>query len=147
SGQSSEREVVRVQSAKWSERERPAARRTSPFSCLLRLNCPTERMKVFVAALFLLILSLATVSTFEGQPRSPAAVNLSTICCFKYRHEKKVLPRKQVVGYRNALNCNLPAIVLVTNKNTEVCTNPSKEWVQNYINDPKLPLLPPVRSI
>ncbi|CAK6438258.1 unnamed protein product [Pipistrellus nathusii] len=102
-------------------------------------------MKVFVAALFLLI--LATVSTFEGQPRSPAAVNLSASCCLKYKYEKKVLPRKQVVGYRKALNCNLPAIILVTNKNKEVCTNPSKEWVQNYINDPKLPLLPPVKSI
>lgn len=55
-------EVIRVQSAKWSERERPAASRTSALSCLLRLNCPPERMKVFVAALFLLLLSPSTAS-------------------------------------------------------------------------------------
>lgn len=55
-------EVIRVQSPKWSERERPAASRTSALSRLLRLNCPTEKMKVFVAALFLLLLSLSTAS-------------------------------------------------------------------------------------
>lgn len=39
------------------------------------------------------------------------AVNLSTSCCLKYQYEEKVLPRKLVVGYRKALNCNLSAIM------------------------------------
>ncbi|XP_027984364.2 C-C motif chemokine 16 [Eptesicus fuscus] len=100
-------------------------------------------MKVFVAALFLLILSLTTASAFQGQPRSPVAVNLSASCCLKYQYEEKVLPRKRVVGYRKAFNCYLPAVILVTKKNREICTNPNKEWVQDYIRDPNLPLLPP----
>nr|KAF6295273.1 C-C motif chemokine ligand 16 [Myotis myotis] len=72
---------------------------------------------------------------------SPMSVNISPSCCLK--HEEKVLPRKLVVGYRKAFNCNLPAIILVTKKKREICTNPNNKWVQDYIKDPNLPLLPP----
>ncbi|XP_046936805.1 C-C motif chemokine 16 isoform X1 [Lynx rufus] len=71
----------------------------------------------------------------------PESVNHSPTCCLKY-HEK-VLPKKLVVGYRKALNCYLPAIIFVTKKNREVCANPNNKWVQEYIKDPNLPLLPP----
>ncbi|KAL2765378.1 C-C motif chemokine 16 precursor [Daubentonia madagascariensis] len=97
-------------------------------------------MKVPVAAFFLLIFILTTTSASYSQPKIPESVNQPPTCCLKY-HEK-VLPRKLVVGYRKALNCHLPAIIFVTKKNREVCTNPSNNWVQEYIKDPNLPLLP-----
>ncbi|XP_040311111.1 C-C motif chemokine 16 isoform X1 [Herpailurus yagouaroundi] len=96
-------------------------------------------MKFSVAALFLLI--LITTPALYGQPKIPESVNHSPTCCLKY-HEK-VLPKKLVVGYRKALNCYLPAIIFVTKKNREVCANPNNKWVQEYIKDPNLSLLPP----
>lgn len=96
-------------------------------------------MKVSVAALFLLI--LATTSSSDFQPKLPESVNIQDSCCLAYN--EKVLPRKLVKGYREALTCHLPAIILVTKKNREVCANPKDDWVQEYIKDPKIPLLPP----
>ncbi|XP_062968837.1 C-C motif chemokine 16 [Cynocephalus volans] len=97
-------------------------------------------MKVSVAALFLLILILTTASASYSQSKMPESVNLPSNCCLKF-HEK-VLPRKLVVGYRNAFNCHPPAIIFLTKKNREVCANPDNSWVQDYIEDPNLPLLP-----
>ncbi|XP_017389662.1 C-C motif chemokine 16, partial [Cebus imitator] len=70
----------------------------------------------------------------------PQGVNTPPTCCLKYN--EKVLPRRLVIAYRRALNCYLPAIIFVTKKNREVCSNPSNDWVQEYIKDPSLPLLP-----
>ncbi|KAJ8783953.1 hypothetical protein J1605_008996 [Eschrichtius robustus] len=110
-------------------------------------NCPTERMKVSVVALSLLILILTITSAVHSQPtfnvipsEIPESVNPPPTCCLKY-HEK-VLPRKMVVRYRKALNCYLPAIIFITRRKREICTNPKDEWVQEYIKDPRLPLHP-----
>ncbi|XP_039081662.1 C-C motif chemokine 16 [Hyaena hyaena] len=100
-------------------------------------------MKVSVAALFILIL-ISTTPALYGQSKIPESLNHSPTCCLK--HHEKVLPRKLVVGYRKALNCYLPAIIFVTKKNREVCTNPNNKWVQEYIKDPNLPFLPPRNS-
>ncbi|XP_012638908.1 C-C motif chemokine 16 [Microcebus murinus] len=97
-------------------------------------------MKVSVAAFFLLNIILTTTAAFYSQPKIPESVNQPSACCLKY-HER-VLPRKLTIGYRKALNCHLPAIIFITKKNREVCSNPSKDWVQEYIKDPNLPLLP-----
>ncbi|KAL1779239.1 C-C motif chemokine 16 [Sigmodon hispidus] len=61
-------------------------------------------------------------------------------CCYKYND--KVLPKNRVAGYKEALNCYLPAIIFVTKKNREVCANPNEEWVKEYIKDSKIPLMP-----
>ncbi|XP_005415346.2 PREDICTED: C-C motif chemokine 16 [Chinchilla lanigera] len=98
-------------------------------------------MKVSVAALFLCLLVLTMTSAFRSQPKIPESVNPAPTCCLK--HNGKSLPKKLVVGYREALNCALPAIIFVTKKNREVCANPNDKWVQDYINDPTIPLLPP----
>ncbi|XP_048222080.1 C-C motif chemokine 16 [Perognathus longimembris pacificus] len=98
-------------------------------------------MKVSVAALFLLLLlTLIMISAVHSQLRMPEWVNTPPSCCVKY--QEKVLPKKLVAGYRKALNCHLPAIILVTKKNWEVCTNPNSNWVQEYIKDPNIPLMP-----
>ncbi|XP_014717727.3 C-C motif chemokine 16 [Equus asinus] len=101
-------------------------------------------MKVSMAAFFLLILILTTTSALGSQPRIPESVNSSPTCCLRY-HEK-VLPRKLVLGYRRALNCYLPAIIFITKKKREICANPKNKWVQEYIEDPNLRLLPPGNS-
>ncbi|XP_030665036.1 C-C motif chemokine 16 [Nomascus leucogenys] len=97
-------------------------------------------MKVSEAALSLLVLILIITSASCSQPKVPEWVNTPSTCCLKYY--EKVLPRRLVVGYRKALNCHLPAIIFVTKRNREVCTNPNDDWVQEYIKDPNLPLLP-----
>ncbi|OWK14801.1 hypothetical protein Celaphus_00000687 [Cervus elaphus hippelaphus] len=102
-------------------------------------------MKVSVAALSLLILAITSAvhsqPTFNVIPSEiPESVNHPPTCCLKY-HEK-VLPRKLVVGYRQALNCYLPAIIFITKRKREICTNPNDDWVQEYIKDLRLPLRP-----
>ncbi|KAF6298209.1 C-C motif chemokine ligand 16 [Rhinolophus ferrumequinum] len=98
-------------------------------------------MKFSVAALFLLTLTLILTTTSAFQSKIPESVNVPSTCCLKYR--ERVLPRKLVVGHRKALNCYLPAIILVTKKNREICVDPEKKWVQDFLEDPSLPLLPP----
>ncbi|XP_019588031.2 C-C motif chemokine 16 [Rhinolophus sinicus] len=98
-------------------------------------------MRFSVAALLLLTLTLTLTTTSASQSKIPESVNLPPKCCVKY-HER-VLPRKLVVGYRKTLNCYLPAIILVTKKNREICVDPKKEWVKDILEDPSLPLLPP----
>ncbi|EHB05103.1 C-C motif chemokine 16 [Heterocephalus glaber] len=97
-------------------------------------------MKVSVAALFLFLLVLTMTSAFYSEPKIPESVNSPPTCCLK--HQEKPLPKKLLVGYRKALYCTLPAIIFVTKKHREVCANPSDKWVQDYINDPTVPLLP-----
>ncbi|XP_011807269.1 PREDICTED: C-C motif chemokine 16 [Colobus angolensis palliatus] len=99
-------------------------------------------MKVSEAPLSLLILILILIITSAScsQPKVPEWVNTPSTCCLKFY--EKVLPRRLVVGYRKALNCDLPAIIFITKRNQEVCTNPSDNWVQEYIKNPNLLLLP-----
>ncbi|XP_069882988.1 C-C motif chemokine 16 [Dipodomys merriami] len=97
-------------------------------------------MKLSVAAIFLLLHILITTPAVYDQRRMPEWVNTPPNCCIKYR--EKVLPKKLVAGYRKTLNCHLPAIILVTKKNQEICTNPNSNWVQECIKDPNIPLMP-----
>ncbi|XP_007517049.1 C-C motif chemokine 16 [Erinaceus europaeus] len=98
-------------------------------------------MKVSMAALLLLALILTSTSVAQFQSRIPESVNSPLVCCHNYT--KKTLRRKMIVGYRRALNCNLPAIIFVNKRKQEICANPQEKWVQDYIKDASLPLLPP----
>ncbi|XP_006833685.1 PREDICTED: c-C motif chemokine 16 [Chrysochloris asiatica] len=100
-------------------------------------------MKVPVAVLLLFIFTM--IPAFHSQSKIPESVNQERRCCIKYYD--KVLLRKLVVGYIKALNCHVPAIIFITKKNREICTNPNDSWVQEYIKDPNLPLLPSKVSI
>nr|QBA69881.1 C-C motif chemokine ligand 16 [Ochotona pusilla] len=104
-------------------------------------------MKVSMATLCLLVLLLTTpvlCSQSEHKEvgvRMPIGINLSADCCLKFY--KRMLPRRLLKGYRNAVRCHPPAISFITIKNREVCTNFKDNWVQEYLQDPDLPLLPP----
>ncbi|XP_012973738.2 C-C motif chemokine 16 [Mesocricetus auratus] len=113
--------------------------RTACWVGIPMLHYPTEKMKVsLVSLLFLAILS--TAFALYIRQRMPESIKPLPNCCHKY-YEKE-LPKKRVAGYKEALNCHLPAIIFVTKKNVEVCANPKEEWVKEYIKDPKIPLMP-----
>ncbi|XP_051039123.1 C-C motif chemokine 16 [Phodopus roborovskii] len=97
-------------------------------------------MKGSLASLLILLTILTTAFAFYIRPRMPESIKPVPNCCHKY-YEKE-LPKRRVSGYKEALNCHLPAIIFVTKKNVEVCANPKEEWVKEYIKDPKIPLLP-----
>uniref|UniRef100_A0A8C4LV66 C-C motif chemokine n=1 Tax=Equus asinus asinus TaxID=83772 RepID=A0A8C4LV66_EQUAS len=106
-----------------------------------KAECNRWEMEVGSRGLPLCLLDSAFHVIPSGIPES---VNSSPTCCLRY-HEK-VLPRKLVLGYRRALNCYLPAIIFITKKKREICANPKNKWVQEYIEDPNLRLLPPGNS-
>ncbi|XP_027752125.1 C-C motif chemokine 4-like [Empidonax traillii] len=84
-------------------------------------------MKVFAAALALLLLAASFSQTFSG-PVGPDF----PICCFKFtRHE---LPRDRVLRhYSTSTSCPQPGIVFITTRGRQVCANPADSWVQRYL--------------
>ncbi|XP_052615506.1 C-C motif chemokine 16 [Peromyscus californicus insignis] len=97
-------------------------------------------MKVSLACLLLLLLAILSTASRPSESRMPESIKPVPNCCHKYY--EKVLPKKRVAGYKEALSCHLPGIIFVTKKNLEVCANPNEDWVKEYIKDPKIPLMP-----
>nr|2VXW_A Chain A, C-c Motif Chemokine 5 [Homo sapiens]2VXW_B Chain B, C-c Motif Chemokine 5 [Homo sapiens]2VXW_C Chain C, C-c Motif Chemokine 5 [Homo sapiens]2VXW_D Chain D, C-c Motif Chemokine 5 [Homo sapiens] len=57
----------------------------------------------------------------------------SSACCFAYI--ARPLPRAHIKEYfYTSGKCSNPAVVFVTRKNRQVCANPEKKWVREYIN-------------
>nr|6AEZ_A Chain A, C-C motif chemokine 5 [Homo sapiens]6AEZ_C Chain C, C-C motif chemokine 5 [Homo sapiens] len=57
----------------------------------------------------------------------------TTPCCFAYI--ARPLPRAHIKEYfYTSGKCSNPAVVFVTRKNRQVCANPEKKWVREYIN-------------
>ncbi|MEJ1272311.1 chemokine (C-C motif) ligand 5 [Cricetulus griseus] len=57
----------------------------------------------------------------------------TTPCCFAYL--SLTLPRAHVKEYfYTSSKCSNFAVVFVTRRNRQVCANPKKKWVQEYIN-------------
>ncbi|KAM6163125.1 C-C motif chemokine 5 [Rhynchocyon petersi] len=85
-------------------------------------------MKVFTAALAVLtITALCTPAS-----ASPYASD-TTPCCFSYTLRQ--LPRAHIQEYfYTSGKCNKSAVVFVTRKKRQVCADPEKKWVQEYIN-------------
>ncbi|XP_015979081.1 C-C motif chemokine 5 [Rousettus aegyptiacus] len=86
-------------------------------------------MKVSAAALAVL---LATAAFCTPSSASPYASD-TTPCCFAYI--SRPLPRAHLQEYfYTSSKCSIPAVVFVTRKNRQVCANPEKKWVREYIN-------------
>ncbi|XP_004707032.1 C-C motif chemokine 5 [Echinops telfairi] len=85
-------------------------------------------MKVFIATLAI----LATVTLCDPASASPYASD-TTACCFGYI--SRSLPRAHIREYfYTSSKCTSPAVVFVTRRNRQVCANPEKKWVREYIN-------------
>nr|XP_037848499.1 C-C motif chemokine 4 isoform X2 [Chlorocebus sabaeus] len=95
-------------------------------------------MKLCVTVLSLLALVAAFCSPALSAPSSS---DPPTSCCLTYTTHK--IPRQRIMDYYETNSqCSKPGIVFITKRNREVCTNPSDDWVQEYIKNPNLPLLP-----
>lgn len=63
----------------------------------------------------------------------PSDASDTTPCCFAYI--SRPLPRAHLQEYfYTSSKCSVPAVVFVTRKKRQVCADPQKKWVQEYIN-------------
>ncbi|NWW00426.1 CCL4 protein, partial [Machaerirhynchus nigripectus] len=89
-------------------------------------------MKMSVVALAILIAAFC-YQTSAG----PIGSDPPTSCCFSYTSRQ--LPRSFVKDYyETSSQCSQPAIVFITRKGREVCSNPTEDWVQQYVNELEL---------
>ncbi|OBS70117.1 hypothetical protein A6R68_01335, partial [Neotoma lepida] len=93
---------------------------TAPAQCTMKIS----------TAAFTVVLIAATLCTPASA--SPHGSD-TTPCCFTYL--SVVLPRAHVKEYfYTSSKCSNFAVVFVTRRNRQVCANPKKKWVQEYIN-------------
>ncbi|XP_007517014.1 C-C motif chemokine 5 [Erinaceus europaeus] len=86
-------------------------------------------MKISTVALAVV---LTTAAFCTPALTSPYASD-TTPCCFAYI--TRLLPRAHIQEYfYTSSKCSIPAVVFVTRKNRQVCANPEKKWVREYIN-------------
>ncbi|XP_009982920.1 PREDICTED: C-C motif chemokine 3-like 1 [Tauraco erythrolophus] len=89
-------------------------------------------MKTPMAALAVLLVAVLCNQVFS----SPASVNLSGPCC--YRYSNKALPSSRVVLYEHTgSHCSQPAVIFSTAAGKKVCGNPAEKWVQDIVNHQK----------
>ncbi|XP_003414604.1 C-C motif chemokine 5 [Loxodonta africana] len=86
-------------------------------------------MKVSAAALTVLVTAAALCVPASASPYASD----TTPCCFAYT--PRTLPHAHVKEYfYTSGKCSMPAVVFVTRRNRQVCADPEKKWVKEYIN-------------
>ncbi|XP_062072504.1 C-C motif chemokine 5 [Lepus europaeus] len=86
-------------------------------------------MEVSAATLAILLTAAALCAPASASPYASD----TTPCCFAYI--SRLLPRAHITEYfYTSSKCSFPAVVFVTRKNRQVCANPEKKWVREYIN-------------
>lgn len=86
-------------------------------------------MKISAAALATLLAAAAFCAPASASPYASD----TTPCCFGYI--TRPLPRAHLREYfYTSSKCSMPAVVLITRKDRQVCANPEKKWVKEYIN-------------
>ncbi|MEE6515621.1 hypothetical protein FKM82_024521 [Ascaphus truei] len=85
-------------------------------------------MKVSLVAFSVLLVVMCCSSILAA----PIRADTPTSCCFSYA--MKPLTRKNVLQYFvTSSRCSKPAVVFITIKGRQVCSDPGKSWVQNYM--------------
>ncbi|NXK21737.1 CCL5 protein, partial [Arenaria interpres] len=57
---------------------------------------------------------------------------IHTFCCFKF--VQIPIPRRILASaYTTSSMCSMPAVVLVTKKGRQLCTNPQASWVKEHL--------------
>ncbi|XP_022408297.1 C-C motif chemokine 5 [Delphinapterus leucas] len=86
-------------------------------------------MKVCAAALAVILAMAALCAPASASPYASD----TTPCCFAYL--SRPLPRAHLREYfYTSSKCSMAAVVFITRKNRQVCANPEKKWVKEYIN-------------
>ncbi|XP_069470872.1 C-C motif chemokine 5-like [Ambystoma mexicanum] len=86
-------------------------------------------MKASLAALAALLL-IALCSEVHAAPVGSD----TTPCCFF--HAKRQIPLRHVREYYyTSSRCPKPAVVFITRKNRQICTDPESDWVKDYVNN------------
>ncbi|KAM4701715.1 C-C motif chemokine 5-like [Discoglossus pictus] len=81
----------------------------------------------------LVILFIPVTLAFYHVAHSAPVGSDVTPCCFSYL--PKPIPRKHVTDYfYTSGRCSQPAVVFVTRKKRNLCTNPDTKWVKEYVN-------------
>ncbi|XP_074046495.1 C-C motif chemokine 2-like [Macrotis lagotis] len=81
-------------------------------------------------ALLLLVLIAAFCCQADSSPDAPST---PITCCFDFT--TKIIPPKLVVSYEiTSDRCARKAVVLVTKRGYNICSNPEAQWVQNIRN-------------
>ncbi|KAK7170285.1 hypothetical protein R3I94_000497 [Phoxinus phoxinus] len=58
--------------------------------------------------------------------------NMPEECCFNYYSRK--IPIAKITSYiETRMECNKPAVILVTQKGRRICVNPGLSWVKNAL--------------
>ncbi|NWS59173.1 CCL4 protein, partial [Chunga burmeisteri] len=83
-------------------------------------------MKVLAGALAALLL-VAICSPAEAHLHT-----VSTVCCFSYT--RRPIRRSLITSaYMTSSMCSQPAVILVTKRGRQLCTDPQETWVQAYL--------------
>ncbi|XP_051039115.1 C-C motif chemokine 5 [Phodopus roborovskii] len=86
-------------------------------------------MKISAAVLAVILTAATLCAPTSASPHGSD----TTPCCFGYL--SLALPRVHVKEYfYTSSKCSNFAVVFVTRRNRQVCANPKKKWVQEYIN-------------
>ncbi|XP_006154474.1 C-C motif chemokine 5 [Tupaia chinensis] len=86
-------------------------------------------MKTSAVVLVVILTAAALCSPASASPYASD----TTPCCFAYI--SRPLPRTHLREYfYTSGKCSNPAVVFITRKNRQVCANPEKKWVREYIN-------------
>ncbi|KAF7477404.1 C-C motif chemokine 5 [Marmota monax] len=86
-------------------------------------------MKVSVAALAVILAAAAFCIPASASPYASD----TTPCCFAFI--SRPVPRNHIKEYfYTSSKCSNLAVVFVTRRNRQVCADPEKKWVREYIN-------------
>ncbi|XP_062968715.1 C-C motif chemokine 3-like [Cynocephalus volans] len=91
-------------------------------------------MKVPKAAIAVL---LCTMALCDQVFSAPFGADTPTACCFSYINQQ--IPRKFIADFfETSSQCSKPGVVFQTKRGRQVCADPSKAWVQEYVTNLKL---------
>ncbi|XP_036925787.1 regakine-1-like [Sturnira hondurensis] len=83
-------------------------------------------------ASLVLLTFLLTVAALHSEANKEPAQDQVTPCCFSFSLRR--IPFRFVKGYYwTTTQCPTPGVVFLTKHGKEICTNPSDDWVQQYI--------------